>query len=521
VYYPRSFLKFILLGFLLVSAPLVYALGELILSVDRLQEQGREAVRQAADAARASRQLYEQATMLERIVRQHLILDDAALLDDYARVQQEFRHTTGQLGLLPLAREHVAALDALAESENRLHRSLVAPNRSPEVHAQLAAGYAGLSDGAQAMLGAANQLAERVTDRLQQIASEGREKWLYLAAATAAIALALAILFAMLIARPIRQLDVAVRRMGDADFTHAIEVNGPQDLRYLGQRLEWLRARLQALEEQQNRFLRHVSHELKTPLTAVREGAELLRDDIGGKLAPEQREIVRIVRENTLSLQKLIEDLLSYHQARASGLPAPAKVALPDVVRRVVREHKLAAIARLATVAVNVRAATVLGDREKLRTIVDNLVSNAIKYSPRSGTITVELGVDGASAVLDVVDEGPGVDRDERQRIFESFYQGRPPTDGRVKGSGLGLAIAREYALAHGGRIEVRDRADGRRGAHFRLWLPLAATAGTSAGAPPVGASERPAATSAATSAGVPATKAAAGSPPATITGAR
>ena len=121
----------------------------------------------------------------------------------------------------------------------------------------------------------------------------------------------------MLIARPIRQLDQAIRQMGTADFTHAIEVNGPQDLRYLGQRLEWLRSRLHELEEQQNRFLRHVSHELKTPLTAVREGAELLRDRVGRRPSPGQWDIVRIVRENTLQLQKLIEDLLTYHQTRA------------------------------------------------------------------------------------------------------------------------------------------------------------------------------------------------------------
>jgi hypothetical protein len=122
----------------------------------------------------------------------------------------------------------------------------------------------------------------------------------------------------------------------------------------------------------------------------------------------------------------------------------------------------------------------VVGDGEKIRTIVDNLVSNAIKYSPRSGTIAIDVGVDGAFAVLDVVDEGPGIEPGERQRIFESFYQGKPPLEGRVKGSGLGLAIAREYALVHGGRIEVSDRDDGRRGARFRLWLPLAATAGVS-----------------------------------------
>jgi len=475
VYYPRSFLKFILLGFLLVSLPLLYALGELILSLDQLQTQGREAVQQAAQAGRASRQLFEQAGTLERIVRQHLILDDSALLDDYDRVRQEFRTTATQLALLPLGAEPLAALDALTDSESQLHKLLTMPQRSADTQTQLADGYARLADRTQTMLAASNQLTESAIERLQEIATQGRQKWLYLALATAAIALALAILFAVLIARPIRQLDQAIRRMGTADFTHRIEVNGPQDLRYLGQRLEWLRSRLSDLEEQQNRFLRHVSHELKTPLTAVREGAELLRDNVGGKLSPEQREIVRIVRQNTLSLQKLIEDLLTYHQTRAMEPQAEGPVSLQDVVQRVLSEHKLAAFARMVTFDQHLAPAQVVGDSDKVRTIVDNLVSNAIKYSPRSASITVALGTEHGFAVLDVVDRGPGIDPVERERIFESFYQGRPPVEGRVKGSGLGLAIAREYALAHGGLIEVLDRADREHGAHFRLRLPLAA----------------------------------------------
>jgi len=475
VYYPRSFLKFILLGFLLVSLPLVYALGELILSLDRLQTQSREAVQQAAQAGRASRQLFEQSATLERIVRQHLILEDNALLDDYGRVRQEFQATAGQLALLPLGPEPLKALDALTATESRLHKLLTTPQRSTEDQAQLADGYARLADGTQAMLSASNQLTERAIEQLQEIATEGRQKWLYLTLATAGIALALAILFAVLIARPIRQLDQAIRRMGTADFAHAIEVNGPQDLRYLGQRLEWLRSRLHELEEQQNRFLRHVSHELKTPLTAVREGAELLRDNVGGRLSPEQREIVRIVRENSLSLQKLIEDLLTYHQTRAIEPQTVGPVLMPDVVRRVLREHKLAAFARMVTFDTHLKPALVVGDADKVRTIVDNLVSNAVKYSPRSATIDVSLDTDRGFAVLDVIDHGPGIAPEERERIFDSFYQGQPPVDGRVKGSGLGLAIAREYALAHGGRIEVNDRVDGKQGAQFRLWLPLAA----------------------------------------------
>jgi two-component system, NtrC family, sensor histidine kinase GlrK len=476
VYYPRSFLKFILLGFLLVSLPLVYALAELILSLDRLESQGRQEVLQAAQAGRTSRLLYEQATTLERIARQHLILEDSALLDEYAHLREDFRQTTRQLAALPLEPGWQETLERLADRESRLHKLLTAPERGPQVADELADGYAKLVDGAQSMLAATNQLTQRAIERLQETATQGREKWIYVGIATVGIAIALAIVFATLIARPIRQLDLAIRQMGSADFTHAIKVTGPQDLRYVGQRLDWLRGRLSDLEQQQARFLRHVSHELKTPLTAVREGAELLRDDVGGKLTPEQRDIVRIVRDNTLSLQKLIEDLLAYQQTRAMEPAVLGPVALPDVVTRVVKEQRLAALARMVTFEANLRPATVIGDAEKLRTIVDNLLSNAIKYSPRNGSVELTVGVKDGLAVFDVIDEGRGVVAADRSRIFESFYRGPPPVDGRIKGSGLGLAIAREYALAQGGRIEVTGRRDGKSGAWFRLSLPLAAT---------------------------------------------
>ena len=475
MYYPRSFLKFILLGFLLVSLPLIYALAELILSLDRLASQASSEVLQAAQAGRESRLLFEQSTTLERIARQHLILEDNALLDDYLPVRQEFRQTAQQLAALPLEPEQLWALNTLTERESRLYQRLRVTNRTPAFATEIADGYGELVDGTRSMLTATNQLTQRAIEQLQETATRGRQKWLYVGLATILIAIALAIFFATLIARPIRQLDLAIRQMGRADFTHAIRVTGPQDLRYVAQRLEWLRARLSELEQQQTRFLRHVSHELKTPLTAVREGAELLRDNVGGPLSPEQRDIVRIVRENTLQLQKLIEDLLAYHQTRALEPATHGPVPLADVVARVLREQKLAALARMISFDASMKPAIVVGDGERIRTIVDNLISNAIKYSPRSGAIGLTLGVNGDYAVLDVADQGPGVPLDHRERIFDSFYQGPAPVDGRVKGSGLGLAIAREYAIAQGGRIELLDRTDGARGALFRLWLPLPA----------------------------------------------
>ena len=131
MYYPRSFLKFILLGFLLVSLPLLYALVELIVSLDRLGTQSQQAVLQAAQAGRASRQLYEQATTLERLVRQQLILDDAQLIDDYGRLRQDFRQTSQQLMQLPLDRTQIAQLEKIAEDETRLFSLLKTPQRPP------------------------------------------------------------------------------------------------------------------------------------------------------------------------------------------------------------------------------------------------------------------------------------------------------------------------------------------------------------------------------------------------------
>ena len=142
-------------------------------------------MQQAAQAGRASRQLFEQSTTLERIVRQYLILEDSALLDDYGRVRQEFRATTRQLALLPLSPDQLATLEGLGDSEARLNQLLRISPRPQNAHTQLADGYSKLADGAQSLLGATNELTERAIVQLEDIAAQGRQKWRYLAFATA------------------------------------------------------------------------------------------------------------------------------------------------------------------------------------------------------------------------------------------------------------------------------------------------------------------------------------------------
>jgi two-component system sensor histidine kinase GlrK len=290
-----------------------------------------------------------------------------------------------------------------------------------------------------------------------------------------AVALAIALALTRYIARPIAEIDGAIRQLGGADFNHPIAVRGPEDLRYLGRRLDWLRRRLDEFETQKNRFLRHVSHELKTPLTALREGAELLHDQVGGPLTPPQKQVVGIMRDNSVKLQRLIEELLDYQRAlHAAAMLEVKPVSLDELVADAARPHQLAAASKGLRLALDTQPVALDADPEKLRSIVDNLISNAVKFTPPGGTITVKARVLGGEAVIEVMDSGPGVPAEERESIFNLFFRGRTRVESsasgsQVKSSGLGLAIARELVEAHGGRIAVVPEG---KGGHFRVTLP-------------------------------------------------
>jgi two-component system sensor histidine kinase GlrK len=237
----------------------------------------------------------------------------------------------------------------------------------------------------------------------------------------------------------------------------------------LGEQLDWLRRRLVTLEEQKTRFLQHISHELKTPLTALREGSDLLSSGVVGNLNAEQHEIARILRENSIELRKLIEGLLNYSAVHAQASFLDAKIVqLRDVVKRVVNDRKLATVAKGVRLDVNCDSVTAYCDEEKVRVMLDNLLSNAVKYSPERGIVTVKVYKDRGEAVFEVADEGPGIPAPEREKVFEAFYRGADAPIAAIKGSGLGLSIVKEYVQLHKGRVEILDGP----GAHFRIRIP-------------------------------------------------
>jgi len=469
---PKSILHLILLGFFLVALPLIIGLVFATISVDRLVNQSQQTLLDSVFITQSSHALIEAVTAMERNARQYQVLGDKVLYDVYAENHTRFVETANSLDELELAKSQNKRLEALRHDANEVHAALSEyPYDAQEITAVLPL-FSKLDQTAKLLLRDNQDLINRGVEEIQGKAGKVQQTLVFQAVALVPAALLLTGLFAVLITRPIKQVDHAIRRLGDGKFNDPAVVTGPRDLEQLGERLNWLRNRLLELEQDKTRFLQHISHELKTPLSNIREGAELMNEQVIGELNNPQQEIVDILRDNSLQLQKLIEDLLNFSilRARASQLSYD-QVELKNIIENVLADHKVTLLSRKLDLRTSLQAVSITGDAEKLRILIDNLVSNAIKYSPDNSPLWVLLSSRNSQAIIEVTDCGPGIPATEHERIFEAFFQGKPATRGHVRGTGLGLSIAREYARAHGGNITVVDST--RTGARLRVILPL------------------------------------------------
>jgi two-component system sensor histidine kinase GlrK len=472
---PRSIVRLILLGFAAVAVPLIAAVVTAVVQVDRLAQSGQQAVFAAESATQQSRALVENLTEMERSLGRYYVLRDR---DDYQRYlgrRKSFIASANALARLDVGEGPRRQLKELLATEARVKHRLVAADRPAFTDASMVPpSFADLHEQAREILAESSKRISVEANKTREASAELQRTLLLQAAAAVPIALLLAGLFAVLIARPIRQLDNQIRRLGSGSFSEEVSVTGPRDIEELGRRLDWLRRRVLELEEQKTTFLRHISHELKTPLTSIREGAELLLDERSRELNAEQKDIASIMRDSSHQLQRLIEDLLEFgkHQTPPVEPLRRDAVALDQIVKRTLDSHSLGRTAKNIRIDLKLEPVQVAGDEKQLRIVVDNLLSNAIKYTPAGGDIQVSLAKQDDAAILEVADNGPGVAPEDRERVFEPFYQGKAPYAGPVQGTGLGLTIAKQYVHAHHGSIEILGPESG--GACIRIRLPRA-----------------------------------------------
>ncbi|NIR31793.1 MAG: HAMP domain-containing protein [Gammaproteobacteria bacterium] len=468
----RTIVQLDVFGLVLVALPLITVLVTALIAVDDLIKRSQRAIFVSANTVDASRLLVEQTNDMVRSAQQFLVLGDEEVYEVYTSKREQFRATLDELARLGLDEAQRQILERLSTRERRLFEGLEEYRADSEGASPPELDFSELGSLARATLFEASHLMGRRANDLRRAATELERKLVMQSFAVIPLALVLGAVFTFFVAKPLRQMNRAIRQLGRGEFGNPIEVSGARDLEELGQRLDWLRTRLVGLEQQKVNFLRHVSHELKTPLATMREGTELLCEQVIGPLNQAQAEVAQILSERSRRLQKLIEDLLQFSVEEPRERMSEARpLALEKLVRRVLVDHKVSLAARKLKVSLGLEPVSVTGREEQLRVVLENLLSNAIKYSPRRGRVRVTLKAQDSRAVLDVQDEGPGIPPEDRERIFEVFYQGQA-TSGSVKGTGLGLAIAKEYVTLHGGTIEAVNEPGG---AHLRVSLPLRA----------------------------------------------
>ena len=472
IYRPKSLNGLILVGFGLVGLPLLIAVIWALVNLDRLAEQSEQLVTSGVTAAENNRLLVERVGSLERVARQYHVLGNP---DSLQLMRQDLDSVEVRLAAMaPLTAEAGAtALESsIAVGARHIVATLSQEGLGSAEAAAAIAEFAPLRQHVGELTTALSAFVEAELKALQDSTRRAQRVSAWQVAALVPGTLILALFFILLVAKPIRQLDSAINQLGQSGFSKPISVKGPTDLERLGQQLEWLRLRLLELAQEKNKFLRHMSHELKTPLANIREGTELLLDGTVGELDQPQREVTDILRVNGLKLQQLIENLLSFSawQTKTEVLTL-SDFALRALAISVAKEQRLALKAAHIQLKLEVEDLYVNADRDKIRTVLDNLLSNAIKFTPKGGYITIRASQTPSSFVLEFGDTGPGIPNEESPRIFEAFFQGRREQGGQIAGTGIGLSVVLECVQAHEGSVELVDSGEFS-GAHFRIDIP-------------------------------------------------
>jgi signal transduction histidine kinase len=318
-----------------------------------------------------------------------------------------------------------------------------------------------------------------------EISSETRDTALLVGAGLIAGLTGAALLFTGLISsmrRPLEDLVEASGRLAGGDLDTRVKVGGLSETATLGDAFNDMAEELQRragerdqLDRMKDEFVLTASHELRSPLTSVQGFAELLLLE-RERLSPKQAETVEVILDNTRHLVRLLNDLLDLARSDAGRLtikPLPTEAA--GLIEDAVRTMRAQFDSRRQRLGLEIEAylPPIEADRDRIRQVLVNLLTNANEYCPEGANIGVKARRDGADVEIDVSDDGPGIPAEQLEHIFERFSRGDAGETQRVGGTGLGLAISKSLVELHGGTIGAESSPE--QGSTFRVRLPAIA----------------------------------------------
>lgn len=456
---PKSLAQLVRISFFVALAPLSIVILVTLETLGEMADKNRDVTQLVVEATRLGQDIEHSILELERRARQYQAIADPELSHLFERDRKRLATKLQSLQeLMPSESPHIKGL---LSSLARIDLNYVATSPNAEIAPTTIFGQQALEHDFSVIheqnKAVTTWLQSSVDELLKTNTAEADSHIDALGlqlALMAGITLALLTIIAYWINKPVKDLSKEIHNLGTAGLSHPIEISGPLELQALGSELEWLRQGLHESEQQKELFLRHISHELKTPLASLREGADLLAEQVTGHLSQQQLEIVEIVRQNSIALQRLIENLIDYNRLPRQALSLE-KIELKDLWRELLGSYSLSLHKKALKLQQSGHEETWVADRHKLKTSLDNLLSNAINYTPEGGRIEIMWRAIGRNLQIDVANSGEPIPAEDAQKVFEPFFQSVAKRSGPIKGSGIGLSVARECIEAQGGSLSL------------------------------------------------------------------
>lgn len=285
-----------------------------------------------------------------------------------------------------------------------------------------------------------------------------------------AIAIILALILSTLILKPVRGLTKAAIKMSEGDLSQRVAVHGGGEMATLGETFNHMALSLQEAEARRMAMTADIAHELRNPLAIQRAHLEALQDGV----FPLNEENLKLIAEQNQQLTRLVEDLRMLALAEAGELKLnKRKVDLSEILQETILRFQPQVKTKQIQIIEEGGQHPIYGsaDKERLKQIHDNLMQNALRYTPEGGWIKISLSRQADWGLFTFHNNGPQISEEALSHLFERFYRGDKARDRASGGTGLGLAIARQLAEAHGGKLTAENHPDG--GVIFKLWLPL------------------------------------------------
>lgn len=433
-----------LLGFSLVAIPLVIALLFAANKLSQLAEQSTDSIFTVAKLIRLNTDIADYLTKVERSASQFIVLNDTETKQRYLK-QHRALHQVIEQAINEQPNKSIGKLLTDLQQSSQTIAQLLQQVDNPDVSLEdIQQLFRQLNSNKAQLKQHTNNIINQQANHIYQSSEQARAN-LLASLAIIPITLIIAIVFILLITKPLKRLINEIKQLEQGNFKAKINFHGSSELEEIALALETMRQRLHELELQKTSFIRHISHELKTPLAAIREGTELIYDHSVGDLNPEQQEICDIIKASVNRLQTLIEDLLDFNIVLDSTSLQEAKLtALAPLVDKVIAQRQLDIKRKSLTIVKNMSNISLFTNATQLSVIIENLLSNAIKFSPEHGKIELLAQETNHAFTLTISDQGPGISKEIADKVFEAFYQGPQPTNSQIKGSGLGLTIVKE-----------------------------------------------------------------------------